>query len=508
MRPISYCWLLLAFAAQAATQPNVLVIHADQLRWDCLGAYGNRQVKTPNIDALAAAGVRFNNSFCSFPVCTPSRYSLLSGQPVHEHRGWDNHCTLPPGTATFASVLRQAGYRTKAIGKMHFTPTYLDLGFTELELAEQHGVGRWDDDYHRYLRRLGLVDVNDLEDQVAEFRKGAPPAYWENCGALPSNLDERHHSTTWIGHRAVEAIHKWNASTPNLLMVGFIKPHHPFDPPASWARKYDPKQITLLPGWIPQPPADDLALNKGYFPNKELTEPVVRRCAAYYYATISQIDFQVGRMIEALKRQGLYENTLIMFTSDHGEYLGFHHMILKGNHMYDPLAKVPLIIRYPHNRSAGSVSDALISNIDVAPTILRAAGLEVPTTMRGLDLTRPSTGREIVFCETHGYVMARTHKYKLLWHQAPARRLFFNLETDPLEMKNLATDPQWQGEINRLASAVEAWRPATLPKVYLDEDAPQITQPNVPSRDRSHRTDIMDWYRKQMEQRQQPATNK
>src|SRR5207245_2134040 len=138
------------------------------------------------LDALAADGVRYVNSFCSFPVCTPSRYSLLSGLPVHVHTGWDNHCTLPPGTATFASLLQQAGYATKAIGNMHFTPTYLDVGFSEMQLSEQDGPGRWDDDYHRYLRNLNLVDVNDLEDQRAEFRKNAPPEYWRTFGALTS----------------------------------------------------------------------------------------------------------------------------------------------------------------------------------------------------------------------------------------------------------------------------------------------------------------------------------
>ena len=162
-------------AGRASAEPlHILIVHTDEHRIDCLGASGNKEIKTPHIDSLAADGVRFNNSFCSFPVCTPSRYSLLSGLPVHEHQGWDNHCTLRPGTPTFASVLRQAGYATKAVGKMHFAPTYLDVGFAQMELAEQDGPGRWDDDYHRYLRQLGLVDANDLEDQRSEYRRGAP----------------------------------------------------------------------------------------------------------------------------------------------------------------------------------------------------------------------------------------------------------------------------------------------------------------------------------------------
>src|ERR1051325_6626764 len=175
-----------ALAARAAPNPlHILILHADEHRIDCLGAYGNKEIRTPHIDSLAADGVRFNNSFCSFPVCTPSRYSLLSGLPVHEHQGWNNHCTLPPGTPTFASVLRHAGYLTKAVGKMHFTPTYLDVGFAEMQLAEQDGPGRWNHDYHRYLRRSGLVDATALEAQRLESRRGARQIYWNSFGALP-----------------------------------------------------------------------------------------------------------------------------------------------------------------------------------------------------------------------------------------------------------------------------------------------------------------------------------
>lgn len=500
-------WWLLAFALAtlissnlpAAERPHVLLIHADQVRIDALGAYGNLQIKTPAVDQLAGDGVVFKNSFCSFPVCTPSRYSLLSGLPVHEHRGWNNRCTLPPGTPTFPSLLRQAGYATKAVGKMHFTPTYLDVGFSELELAEQDGPGRWDDDYHRYLRRLGMVDANDLEDQRAEYRKNARQSYWEHAGALPSNLDEAHYSTTWIGDRAVETLQKWNRDSPALLMVGFIKPHHPFDPPEPWAHQYNPDTISLLPGWVSQTPAQDLALSRGYFTNQFLTEATVRRATAYYYGSLSELDAQIGRMVHVLKTKGLYDSTLIIFTSDHGEYLGFHHLLLKGNHQYDPLAKVPLVIKYPRGLAAGSVLEDLVSNIDVAPTILKVAGLNIPSTMRGLPLAGSGSSREIVFCETRQEVMARTRTSKLLLDTArPGRSLFFDLTTDPLEMTNRFTEPGKKEEITRLTRAIETWRPTRLPEAYLDEHAPQIQQPNVP-REPGHRDEIADWYARQMQ---------
>lgn len=496
----------LAAAPTRADRPNVLVLHVDQLRVDCLGVYGNPDIKTPNIDRLAADGVRYTNSFCSFPVCTPSRYSLLSGRYVHDHAGWDNRSTLAPEIATFPRIFRAAGYRTKAVGKMHFTPTYLDAGFDELLLAEQDGPGRWDDDYHRWLMGLGLVDRNDLEDQVAEYRQRAPREYWDRLGAIVSNLPEANHSTTWIADRAVETVRSWDSGRRSLLMVGFIKPHHPFDPPAPWHTMYDPQKLTILSGWTESTPQHDLKFSRGYFPNDELTESSLRRAMAYYYASISQIDHHVGRLTALLKEKGLYDSTLIVLTADHGEYLGHHHMLLKGNHMYDPLVKVPLVIKWPGQRDAGQVSDRLVSNIDVAPTLCRAAGLAPAAKMPGEDLGANSPAREIVFCESgRNQVMARTRTGKLLLDtKTPGQSLFFDLRADPLEMRNLFESPASQAEIQRLTAAVAAWRPGELPQRYVDPQAPQISGPNVPPPGLQHREAIMKYYRAKMDELQKP----
>ena len=489
-------------APPGSVRPNVLILHVDQLRFDCLGTYGNPDVRTPNIDRLAMDGVRYTNSFCAFPVCTPSRYSLLSGRYVHEHAGWDNRSTLSPQIATFARVFRAAGYRTKAVGKMHFTPTYLDVGFDELLLAEQDGPGRWDDDYHRYLMRLGLVDRNDLEDQRAEYRKHAPPEYWDKLGALVSNLPEAHHSTTWIADRAVEVVQSWNARERYLLMVGFVKPHHPFDPPAPWHTMYDPQKLTILPGWSEKNFEHDLQLNRGYFPNDQLTEASLRRAMAYYYASISQIDHHVGRLIALLKEKGVYDNTLIVFTADHGEYLGYHHMLLKGNHMYDPLVKVPLVIKWPGSRYAGQVAQRLVSNVDLASTLCRAAGLQPAAEMRGEDLGAEARGREIVFCESGpNQVMARTRSHKLiLINRARDQNLFFDLQKDPLELDNLYGLPEVEDEIKRLTAATAAWRPQKTLERFADLQAPQIQGPNVPPRGLEHRQAVIEYYRVKMQE--------
>ena len=511
MRRVANFYLLLVLSLLAGPRslwaapdeprrPNVLVLHVDQLRADCLGAYGNPDVKTANIDRLAADGVRFVNSFCPFPVCTPSRYSLLCGQYVHQHHGGNNHCTLSPEIATFPKIFRSAGYRTTAVGKMHFTPTYLDVGFDEMLLAEQNGPGRWDDNYHRYLMYLGLVDRNDLEDQQSEYRGQAPQEYWDTFGAKVSNLPEIHHSTTWIAQRAMETIQTWDAHGGNLLMVGFIKPHHPFDPPAPWDAMYDPQKLSILPGWTQKNLAHDLKLSRGYFPNDRLSEASLRRVMAYYYATISQIDHHVGRLIALLKEKGLYDNTLIVFTSDHGEFLGFHHMLLKGNELYDPLVKVPLVIKWPGSRGAGTVSQRLVSNIDLAPSLCRAANLQPAGEMGGEDLGSESAGREIIFCEAGPkHAMARTKTHKLIVaDKATGENLFFDLQKDPLELHNLYGSPEAKREIQRLKTALAAWRPRSAAGTFLDLKAPQIHAPNVPSPGLEHRQAIIDYFQSKM----------
>jgi len=501
-------------------RPNVLIIHTDQHRFDCLGAYGNADIRTPNVDALAADGVTYRNSFCPFPVCTPSRYSLITGLYVHQHLGWTNHSTIPSGLATFPGLLRAAGYRTQAVGKMHFTPTYLDVGFERMVLAEQHGPGRWDDDYHRYLRSKNLADHLDLMDQVMEFRKDAPEAYRRCFGAIESDLPEEHHSTTWIGDRAVEAIAGWgeapgpntagpgdHGDQPNLLMAGFIKPHHPMDPPAPWSRMYDPEALTLLAGWTETPLDRDRAFNRGYFDYSTLTEPALRQAMAMYYASISQIDHHVGRMIDLLKEKGLYENTLIIFTSDHGDYMGFHHMLLKGNYMYDPLVKVPLIIKYPGaSGGGGAVSEALLSNVDVTTTILSQAGCRPGEFMTGLDLATETAGREFIFAEGrrgHEY-MVRTRTAKLLLSREPDRSQLFDLEDDPLEMENLFGRPDRREQVAELTGRISDWLMFDAPTpVNMDEDAPIISAPNARALSHGHRPEIQAYYAEKMKSAEQ-----
>ncbi len=434
---------------------NILFIMGDQHRFDCIGAYGNKDVKTNNLDGLAKDGVLYNNHFTTYPVCTPARYSLLSGLYTHQHLGWSNHCTLPKGIKTYPRELKNNGFNTVAVGKMHSTPTYLDVGFDKMILAEQDGDGRFDDDYHQYLIEKGLIDINDIVDQRAEYRENAEKQYWDTNGAMVSNLKEEDHSTTWITNKALEEIENWGENN-NLLLVSYIKPHHPFDPPEPFDKMYSKDEIELLPGYTKEVSEVDYEHGKGYFDHRTLSEDKLRTVMTHYYGNITHMDYHIGRIIDNLKEKGLYDDTMIIYTSDHGEYMGFHHMLLKANYMYDPLAKVPLIIKYPKGIHAGQINNKISNNTDIAPTILNCFGLSIPNEMKGIDIRNQEIGREMTVClgmrwdhEIYYEYMVRSDKYKLIITRNLDTYRFFDLEKDPLEFIDVSGDIKYEKEIKK-----------------------------------------------------------
>ncbi|GAB4311505.1 MAG: sulfatase-like hydrolase/transferase [Promethearchaeota archaeon] len=480
-------------------RPNVVVFLADQHRWDCLGACGNRDVRTPNLDQLAREGELFENAFCTFPVCTPSRYSLLTGLFAHQHLGLTNRSSLPAGLPTFPALLRHVGYRTAAVGKMHFTPTYADLGFQSMLLCEQDGPGRWDDDYHRYLVARGLADRVDLRDQVSEFRARAAPDYWETFGAQPSDLPDEHYSTTWIGDRAVEEAAAWETGG-HLLVVGFVKPHHPFDAPPPWCDEYDPDALALPAGWTPDlSPLD--ASRRGFFDNSKLSETTLRRVVAQYYASITQLDHHVGRVLDALRDAGLFDDALVVYASDHGEYLGFHHLLLKGGLMYDPLVRVPLVVKWPGGRRAGRVNGDLHQLVDVAVTVLDQAGADVPQELWGVGTTLDEPGRDAVFAQAGGpNYLVRTDRLKLLVRPPPAPPLLFDLEADPLEERDVAGDPSRREDADELRGRLFSWLAFDCPaRAHSDPRGPTLAAPNVPRAGDGHVERARAYFRSKME---------
>lgn len=471
---------------------NILLIHADQHRADCIGAYGNRQIKTPAIDRLARDGVLYENSYCSYPICTPSRYSLISGLYVHQHLCGDNHTTLPDGIQTFPKLLRQEGYNTTCVGKMHFAPTYLDVGFDRMYLCEQVGPGRLDDDFHRELKEEGICDWVDTADQMGEHRPNAPEFYWKNFGILESDLDEAHHSTTWIGNKAMDILNTWEGDG-NMLMVGFVKPHHPFDPPYPYSEMYRPEDIELLPGYTPDVLERDMKRSTGFFSHADYTEADIKKCTAMYYGAISQIDFQVNRMISLLKEKGMYDDCMVIYTSDHGDYMGWHHMIGKINYMYEPLAKVPLIVKYPGNERAGTHSQQMVSNVDVAPTILAQASIAPTYGMVGRDLSREQEVPYLFAQDCDGYLV-RDERYKLLLCKQSAS-LLFDLQEDPHELHNLYDDPNYSQVQTRLKDALANWMLFDTPRpLNLNEHAKLCGGDNPRNAFSGHREEMLRYF--------------
>ena len=216
-------------------------------------------------------------------------------------------------------------------------------------------------------------------------------------------------------------------------------------------------------------------------------------------------------MIQTLKDKNLYDKTLILFTSDHGEYLGHHHPLLKSNYMYDPLVKVPLIVKFPKSVRKGTVSEALVNNTDLAPTILAQAGCAVPQSMRGLNLADAKQERSVTFADASEgrQVMARTKTRKLILDRVKGVNQLYDLEKDPQEFENRYEDPAYQGDVAALKKAISEWRDLdATPKTYLDENARVIDRPNVPDRNDNHRNEMIAYTRGKMKESKTPSDTK
>ncbi len=479
---------------------NILIFHGDEHNSNCLGCYGNSQIITPNLDRLSKDSIVYTQHYCAYPVCTPSRYSLLCGRYTHAHGGWGNHCTLAHGIPTFPRSLKDNGYKTVAIGKMHFTPTYLDVGFDKMLLSEQDGVGRMDDDYHTMLKENGLIDDIDIIDQRSEYRQFADNEYYSSFGAQVSNLNEKYHTTTWIGENALEEVSTWHDQQNHLLMMGFVKPHHPFDPNERFVKMYEGMDIKPLKGYTDKVPDVDRELHRGYFDNATLDVQTLKKATLYYYASITQMDEQIGRIIDKLKEIGEYDNTMIIYTSDHGDYMGFHHQILKGGYMYDAVTKIPLIIKYPKGCAKVGTNECLSSNIDIAGEILKTAGVEVDVTMSNNDIACPS--KDYVICEENRghlghFYMIRNAKYKLLLSKDKKHTHLFDMQKDPLELNDVVEDKAYAPIFEEMRNKIyQEMTFNSLYPIYLNENEVTVEGAFRGEKLLKHRKEMTEYFKK------------
>jgi arylsulfatase A-like enzyme len=455
----------------AGGRPNILFICTDQQRYDALGCYGNRQILTPAIDGLASEGVLFERCYVQNPVCAPSRASLLTGQYPHAHGLWANGVALPGHKPLFTKALAEAGYDCGMIGKMHQaachggrTEPRLDDGFRSYEWAHDPTHGSPENAYHRWLEREHPEHYARVT-QHGFGRQGHDPVGFDR---LPTEA----HYSRWVGERAVAFLREGReAGQPFFLWANFYDPHHPFVAPEEYLARYDaaalPRPLGRPDELADLPPIYGAASQKSYAGIArgfaEHSSEELQGVVAGYYAMVSLIDDEVARILGALEELGLAGETLVVFTSDHGEMLGDHALLLKGPMMFAAAVRVPLIVRWPGVLPAGERRGALVQWLDLNPTLLAAAGLPPLPTSQGMSLLPLARGdadaseRGWAICEYrdsgHPYesavhtTMLRQGDFKLVVHHgdpATARARtgeLYDLARDPQELRNRWDDP-------------------------------------------------------------------
>ncbi|MHB9132409.1 MAG: sulfatase family protein [Armatimonadota bacterium] len=440
----------------ALAQPNFIFINTDQQRYDTLGCNGSTVAQTPHIDQLAAEGVRFTRCYTTNPVCMPARASWFTGQYPSHHGCWQNGVPLRADADLLQTRLATAGYHTALIGKIHLDnvwkrtephPLYdFDL------LMECEGDPYCKDTYFQWLDRQGL-----FEPYMAQFaREGHRSGYVRD-------LPEDKHMNNWIaGHVEEYLTARRQDDQPFFLSAGFFDPHHPFDPVEPYASQFTAADMPM-PIYRPgeeegmTPPARARYDNIHAFcqdPNE------IRNTIAAYHATISHVDAMVGRIMAALRETGLEENTVVVYTSDHGEMLGDHGFLWKGPLFYEPAIHVPLIYRFPEQYELCGVDESFASHTDLAPTVCELAGAAAPHLQQGQplfdrdlnlrpQLPRPAAlveWRERPYQETGPYQIARclvTEDWKLVYYPGQPYGELYDRRHDPDEHENRWHDPAY-----------------------------------------------------------------
>lgn len=441
-------------------RPHILFILADQLRHDFLGSYGAGFVDTPNIDRLGREGVRYANAYSPHPVCVSARVSLLTGHDAMVTGAQNNGQFLRPdhrelGLPTWPELLSAAGYHTCAVGKMHFYPWDLGLGFRDRIICEDK---RWlviEDDYYHFLKERGHHKYHGNEHE----------GYLENRGAVVSRLPWDCYWDHFVGSQAAGYIERYEGDEPLALMVGFPGPHCPYDPTADYLEQIDE---SAMPPAVPEVEGDHPLIRQANIDGNRLpwngvdytdfTSAHKRKIRAHYSALVRQIDDQVGAIVQALEDRGMLDNTVVVFSSDHGDYLGDHNLIGKGT-FFEGSCHVPLLVRPPGGSGAGDagiVCSDLVSLTDINATLRACAGLEAPHTAdtRPLpDLGFATRPRDVLCGNLSGAWMAFDGRVKLAKYSTGEHHLF-DLDADPAEQDNLLKGGDGGADFRRLDAAL------------------------------------------------------
>ena len=508
----------------AERRPNILLITSDQQHYSTLGTINSR-IKTPALDRLCEQGTRFGRAYCPNPTCTPTRASIITGMYPSQHGAWSLGTKLFEDVPTLGGYLTAAGYYTSLIGKAHFQPLLsrygyesienqwlmgdLDYwrnfhgpwyGFAHVETARMHGdeshVGQH---YAIWMEENGLKNWQDYFFPWPPRPTNRPrPDYYSHGGGA-WDLPERYHYSTWTAERTIAQIEKADdEDRPFFIWSSFHDPHPPYIVPEPWASMYDPADMPigrLVPGEHDANPPHFAATqgeNKPYWDevlegeglvhgsrSHVHTEQEVRKSMAIYYGMTSLMDHHIGRVLDCLDQRGLARDTLVVFSTDHGHFLGQHGLIAKAIHHYEDLLRIPFIVRYPGRVAAGASSEAIQNLVDLSPTFLSAAGLEVPCAMTGRNQLLTWQGgpaaRDYSVTENH-HGNRRFHmrtfvnqRYKITVYRNGNDGELFDLQADPGEVRNLWHDPSaaaLKGELlHQFMQATLRDEPTRMPRI-------------------------------------------
>ncbi|MGC1427336.1 MAG: choline-sulfatase [Albidovulum sp.] len=460
-------------------KPNILMIMADQLAPQALSFYGNSVCKTPNLDRWAADSVLFENAYCNYPVCVPSRASMMSGRLTPAIEVWDNACELASSQPTIAHHLRHLGYHTVLSGKMHFIGPDQLHGFDERTVTDVYPSGF---------------------DWVADWQAG--PAFVPSATGLNGVVDAGPAARTLqedfdeeVAHTAVQTIYdlarRGSDAGPWFQIASFTSPHTPFVADQKYWDRYNPDEIDAPHVGALHFDDLDYASRALFFAHgrhrHRVTEDDLRRARHGYYAMISFIDDKVGEILAALKASGQADNTVVIFCADHGEMLGERGMWFKQS-FYEWSARVPLIVSAPARYAPRRVKDC-VSLVDLLPTLVGIGGGEMTLPCDGESLEPALTGgstRDLVISDYYGigpcvpYRMVRHGRFKLIYtHGHPD--LMYDLDADADELQNLADDPAHKDTLAGLKTILlDGWDPVEIDQKIRTSQAERLFLKSTP----------------------------
>ena len=449
-------------------QPNILFIFPDQLRADFLSSYGGKMIDTPNIDSLIKGGIQYRRAYSASPLCVPARSSLLLGMNAIKTGVLDNSRFIRPdyremGLRTWPELLNEAGYTTCAVGKMHFYPWDIGMGFQERIIAEDKRWPGIEDDYQLFLRERGL------EKHHADTLEG----YHENKGAVINKFSRKESVDHFVAVEAARWIKEYKDNAPMAMMVGFPGPHCPYDPHPEYLEQVRGEAVSYPIPAKPEVAPKTVKLNRSMnlrpwngvdYSNARPEQ--YKKIRTHYAALVKQLDDEVGIIIQSLKDKGIWDDTVVIFAADHGDFLGDHGMVGKGA-FFDPAMRVPLIVNAPETRrwrtGTGTeeadperqVVDAPVQLRDITATILALAGVPKPSYMDSVELPGAITHSGTIYARDYifgmlndGYAVQRDNLRLGVYENGDVTLI--DLEKDPEEIENLAKDPAYAKQMAEL----------------------------------------------------------